>query len=533
MPEVTPISTDIAQANPVVDRGEIVVNPAGTVLTSLAATVLLSTLATGIKGDLPGAIESVAREGLDLVNPGEDDHNISFGLDVGMQPTGIGNFELPGVGLVVDGTQKDTYNIEARDESRTQDRVITKSSTETIEDPAQSKIEAQEINMEWARLFKEDPNAETISSPSDIQDVVNRVNELESQGYEILGIDLQGTASMEDDTPDTHPNLNNPGFGIESPKNVELANTRAEAVREILEPTLLPELDNPIDISIVNGEEIDDPVLAEQIINYAAENGYDLVTLVKTYNRSPQDLPPEAVKILDGLRDDRLVRVFIKVYKPAESFVEQTNITTIIPGEIIPASDEQKIPNNKDDGGTIYLIPMIIPLIGIVSGRRKDPKIQSKSVPAALPGGSGSDVAPLTSKIPVSVPIGRRVPVSPIRLVGRRPQVFIPPIMSTPLGVGRTQIDSAPISRVGIGGIGVGGVGIDGVSVTPVVETLNSKFDNPFEKVQRSRTKTRVDAPVTIRKQPRNHNMHKNSTYEGGKISRSKGGNRKGKRSLR
>ena len=276
----------------------------------------------------------------------------------------------------------------------------------------------------------------------------------------------------------------------------------------MLEPILLPELNNPAAINIINGEEIDDPVLADQIINYAAENGYDLVDLVKTYNRNPQDLPPEAISILDGLRDDRLVRVYIKAYRPSSSFEQQTEKTITIPGEIISGRDEEKIPDNKDDGGEVIFIPIILPIPGL-SRRRKGPVS-----PAYI---STTTTTPTGNTLRGTVPTGNTL------------RGIVP--------TGNTLRGTVPTGNTILGSTLTGTTPIDRTIITDPIISGPSKIpvrlekDNLYKSSKpKSNRSGNINKPAITNKQPRNHNFSKANSLQGGRLGRSHGGDRRSKR---
>ncbi len=190
---------------------------------------------------------------------------------------------------------------------------------EVVITPEEQIVQSQNIQMEWARLFSADPNAEKPTNPTEITDIVERIKELEKQGYSISTIELQGWASMEQDSVTVGPDGRNPGFGVPSEKNQQLADERERAVENIIGPLLVDEAGVKIPITRVPGLEMEDPSLAQDIMNYAKDHGTDAVTLVRAYNRHPDTLSEDARKLLDGLKYQRVVNVSVIATKPASS----------------------------------------------------------------------------------------------------------------------------------------------------------------------------------------------------------------------
>ena len=303
-------------------------------------------------GNIGGAVDAAVEQVGSVITG--DDHRLSIDIDAGMQTIGIGGIKLPGLDISVTGSDH---------HKGTQQVLVTRQVEDTISKhvvtPSELEVRTDDINMEWARLFSADPSSETPSQPPEINAVVERVAQLKEQGWKV-SVQVQGFASMEDDTPDAHPELHNPGFEIPSTKNQELADTRAAAVKGIMDPLLVDSAGNPTTIDIVPGLETDDPVLAADIMNYASTHGIDVVQLVKAYNRHPETLPDDAVKLLDGLKDERVVRVTVVASKPGSSKDIIVNSSRTVLDVVTQPVDEK-----EEDGGNIKLVPMIIPWVGL------------------------------------------------------------------------------------------------------------------------------------------------------------------------
>ena len=408
--------------------------------------------------DVPGVVGAVVDSEMDLVTG--NDHTTAVEVDAGMQSIGFGGLELPGLKLSVTNSEK-----AVKDETKLVEHKVVETHSETILTPEQQLVESQNIDMEWARLFSADSNSETVTEPESITDIVARVKELREQGYSIR-VELQGFASMEDDTADTQPELHNPGFGIPSEKNQRLADTREQAVEEIITPLLQEVEGEPIQIVRVPGLEIDDPSLAKDIIDYASSHDMDVVKLVKDFNRHPETLPADALQILKGLQDERVVNVSVIATKPAEShevIVEETR--TII------EQVDQQVETTKKDGGDIKIIPFVIPLIGLAGLRRK-------------PAGKGPSGPIIIDEPPEEITV---YPPPP------------PPPPPPPIRPPRPRLQEGPKDEL-----------------FQTSEVKSGRTVQPRHRIQ----------------QPRNHNFSRGNylTSTRGRMSRSRGGGRSGKR---
>jgi hypothetical protein len=304
------------------------------------------------------------------------------GADIGMQDAipGPVDINLPGIEMWAG-------------QSQVAPNIIVLSALEphtTIE--TQTKSESQQVQlMEWARLFDADPAAVEPRGMEQIQETVATIKRLLDEGYSIDEITFTGTASDEDDHAVTHGGTN-PGFGKDSEKNIKLANKRAKAVRSLVAGLIKEELtpDQAKDIlaefETEKGIEIQDPELVDNIDSVAEDLGMTTVDLVMQYNRNPDSLPKSAQKILNGLRQDR----FVKIEISASKVETQTEYKKITIGEFEKGGEDSK-------GVKLVIIPLIIPIL------RRRPDQTPK--PPLVPEGSGrTPVVPIMPIIPRVTP---------------------------------------------------------------------------------------------------------------------------------
>lgn len=225
---------------------------------------------------------------------------------------------------------------------------------EVIDTPEIRDISIDVQLMEWARLFNIDPSAIEPSGRDALISVINQIEQLKAEGSEIVSIEFQGYASGEDDWADYHSG-DNPGFGKHSDKNEKLAHVRSVAVKDLLFNQLQEAgVDNIAELRglthILPGVEKEDATLADNIDQFAKSHGFSTVELVKQFNRDPGSLSAEARKTLEGLLDNRFVRINIVVKKAIEDRDIATNQVTTV------EKVEQK------DGFRLIIIPMLIPI---------------------------------------------------------------------------------------------------------------------------------------------------------------------------
>lgn len=212
-----------------------------------------------------------------------------------------------------------------------------------------------DVHMQWAEEFAADPDAKALSPTGEMRALRRQVRKMTREGWAIESVSVQGYASMEDD----HTAEDNPGFGIPSGKNKELAKVRSEAVAPRVERNIERITGKDIDVKILPGRENDDSELATDIEKVADRLGMSTVELVKTYNRNPEELPDDAVEVLNGLEDQRFVRVTIR------------------------ASREKSVTPDSESGNFV-LIPLLIPIVGGFAFGRSKPAPQSPVRPVKL-----------------------------------------------------------------------------------------------------------------------------------------------------
>lgn len=306
--------------------------------TSLMLSVILSALATyeANKND------KGSPEDYQLNNEG---HVKYVDADLGTYDVvpGVGKVELPG-GMLEFG-EKDTQVRVVQQAPQYKEVTVTHEQT----------VQGQNVQlMEWARQFEADPNAVEPRGPEAIAATADTIQQLIDEGWTIEGVGFQGFASDEDDYAIEHGG-NNPGFGIESQKNVKLADKRAGAVEVLVAKELAnkmgPESEGVIQkFNVIGGQEVVDPALASQIYDVADDLEMNPVDLVMQYNRDPQSLPAWAQETLNGLQNDRYVKIVISVSKEEKVSVPITAGTSEIQ---TTTSEKRKV---------IVFIPVLIPI---------------------------------------------------------------------------------------------------------------------------------------------------------------------------
>ena len=166
--------------------------------------------------------------------------------------------------------------------------------------------------MEYAREFGEDPNAKKITDgDKGAEEAAGYIIDLLGEGYmpDQIEIGVTGKASDENIITVEKPHGDDAGFGTEEPKNEELADKRAEAVRdrilEILKQETGIDFSNSIEL---DGVEVQDAALAEEIGNIAANKNMSLYDFVDTYNsgdRGSLGLNAEEQEVMSRLEANR------------------------------------------------------------------------------------------------------------------------------------------------------------------------------------------------------------------------------------
>jgi len=309
---------------------------------TLAISALLTFLASA-----GATIEAdhVINPDIETATPNPHVSKIETSADIYDIVPGETKFKLPGGEI--------TYTVTGPEQ--TTNRQIVEQPPTITETVIESKTSATEIQlMEWAQKFEIDPKAVEPRGPEAIQTAVDQVQQLQADGWTIERIAVKGYASDESDSR----NGDNPGFGIEDEKNNKLADKRAETVEGLYKQQLEQNLGLTSATSIESlivvepGEEVHDAKLANQIDAMADSLGMSTVDLVMEFNRHPESLPTEAQELLDGLRQDRFVRIEISASK--QIVIEQTADPIFTTVEIVRPGEKHE--------ESIIVIPIIIPI---------------------------------------------------------------------------------------------------------------------------------------------------------------------------
>lgn len=358
------------------------------------------------------------------------------------------------------------------------------------------KVVLEDIYMEWARLFSADPESDNTVRDGVVAEAANRIIELSKTG-KILEITCTGYASDEDDYSDTHPETTNPGFGIPSQKNVDLATKRGAVVTSELAGLLHEQLPG---VPVINttGEEIIDTAQSDTIVALAMQKGENPVELVKRFNRgSTENFTEEELQLLDGLRDDRFVRCIVKVQRLETEIVITRDETT-------SSTRSTETTDSSENGGGVVIVRTPDTLLTEGGSHQEKTK-------------SGYEL--IVVLIPVVIPIfpvrlRRRTPGEPLEPVGDpEPPITPLPPEGDPLPPGDIIVVPPPPPP------------------PPPPPRLELTQKEMRERARMTPlVKSRTDTVQGHRKQPRNHNYSGRPQYLGGRMPRSHGGNRRSKR---
>lgn len=201
--------------------------------------------------------------------------------------------------------------------------------------------------MEWAQKFDVDPSAVEPRGPEAVADAVKQVEQLQTEGWNIDKITVQGFASDEGDDRKG----NNPGFGLETnEKNIRLADTRAGAVSDLFIEQLVQSLgvDKATEIrdtiAQIGGEEVQDDEFEAKVKAMAEKLDMPMDDMVMEFNRDPESLPLDAQKLLSELYEDRFVRIEIQASREVAVPVEQKTKSMVIVPIFIPIPRRKRIP---------------------------------------------------------------------------------------------------------------------------------------------------------------------------------------------
>ena len=261
-------------------------------------------------------------------------------------------FRLPGLRI-------DEYSVETTKTGSFEFKEINSISIETEKRELPDVV----VSMEWARLFAADPEASRIPDGGKIQidSIVRSVDEFIKAGYIVDSLDFQGHASDEDDT--THL-TGRPGAGlnVDNPKNVELANKRADTVvEEVLDALAKVNLDTQVgQLNILEGIEVRDTELNEAIFRLSEDRRESTNDVIMSWNRGYGNFTEAELDVIDGLADDRYVSVVANLRK------EEISKTI----DEIWVEGPDKI-SKTSTGGSIALVPILIPPLPGLGGRRR------------------------------------------------------------------------------------------------------------------------------------------------------------------
>ena len=207
--------------------------------------------------------------------------------------------------------------------------------------------------MVWARLFDKDPAArETADAGAEVDAAVDTVQELLAKGYTIDGITFHGFASDEDDTT-WRTGKPGAGLGVDSEKNVRLAEKRADAVYDLFTKQLEAEgVTDTLPMEITGGTESRDTELNEAIAALAERRGESVQDVIVNWNRDRHDsFTKQELKVLNQLKDHRYVTIEVDAHRTVTevSMVEKE-------GKWVTVTEEE-------DEGSLVIIPVIIPWI--------------------------------------------------------------------------------------------------------------------------------------------------------------------------
>jgi hypothetical protein len=263
--------------------------------------------------------------------------------------------------------------------------------------------ESTKVDMEWARQFVEDNDADKLTDVDQLDAIDNAMRTIIAEGKQILFIETIGHASDEDNTPDTRPEFG-PGFGIDNAQNVELATFRGAVVRELVQQRydqLAQETgQGPLEVQNRTGIEVQDEKEQAAIESYASSKGldnFDLNDIVKTWNRGG-DVDPGIAEILEDVKADRFVMVRITTLdkqtitetsrvSSGEKDVSQgvdagPNDVIVGPKEIVPGQEgndteidtiivDEESKNSEKQEGKLDILILALPLLALKLRKRE------------------------------------------------------------------------------------------------------------------------------------------------------------------
>ncbi len=173
--------------------------------------------------------------------------------------------------------------------------------SEPTADETEQITRITDVKSPYAREFAEDAVAREFSQ-EDAEAMLKTAITLKTHGWDSVSIEVQGLSSAEDDSTDGSAGLQTP-----STKNIELADTRRDAVIDTIEKTKAANKLEDIAVVAVPGREgflKDNQVHIIQ--GLADQFGYaNAEALVKAYNDDRNQLPPTVAALFDILLDSQ------------------------------------------------------------------------------------------------------------------------------------------------------------------------------------------------------------------------------------
>ncbi|MCA9331333.1 hypothetical protein KC968_00155 [Candidatus Saccharibacteria bacterium] len=344
----------------------------------------------------------------------------------------------------------------------------------------QTQIIADTMTERWARQFADDAESGRLIDPGEIDIFASSVKTELDQGWVIDGMSFRGTASAEDDSVNER-GVRTAGLQVTTPeaaaKQDELGNERRD-IGTMQLAAALQERGVSVDPAMIDLlPSIEDVLTDDEVImvdQLAQSFGHVSTTqMIEQWNRDPASVDPAVdIVLTEFLAQERTFQVEVSMSRTS-------------------SAEERSVPESEqdtgDDGGTIKehseheesetskfrFLPIIIPgYIAFAIGRRKLPSNPTPHIVTEVPGAG---------------------PLPP-----RKTPVEAPPTHKPPK--------------------------------PPVPPTQRERFPHPKSDQM---PKSQVTDTAFHRKQPRNHNFHGRAGHIAGgpgRMSRSRGGNRSGKR---
>ncbi len=349
----------------------------------------------------------------------------------------------------------------------------------SVETPVET-VDATKYPIEspWEEDFHTSPElAQELRTAA--EDCYSQIERRQNQGYLLTGVQIGGLASDEDNA--TRPGDPMAGLGEQSELNHHLANERGMAGMETMTEVLHHHGVDPAILSLLDGQEVQaSPQEIDQILQYSKMLGQDPLETIQDYNRArSQGLQPLMDELFKGNRGIVCIASFTKLETQMLPGAPQVKMM-MVPVEV---NGEKRIWRIEIPGEVLLLPLLYIALRSFSSG-----------------GGGRPPGLIQPPKAPVSTGPGPNP--NPLRPAPLKPPVPLKPIETPP-----------PPERIKI----------------PVVKPPKPSFSPPPKEVGQGQE--RYQQPGYRRKQPRPHNMNGSGDRSSGKpMGRSKGGNRRGRR---